>query len=440
MPKVPIESAEDLSDWYTPGVADPCKAIRENKDMVFECTNKWNTVAIVSDCSRVLGLGNIGPEAGYPVMEGKALLFKFLGGVDAFPICLSTKNLKDIVNVVNCIQPSFGGINLEDIEHPKCFRILEQLRSGLKIPVWHDDQQGTATIVLSALVNSLKIVGKKMANISVSMIGSGAANMAIAKIIAKAGVRLENIIMVDSKGILHPNRKRLQGDQPEKWQMCQKTNREGRRGGIAEAMKSTDVCMAFSRPGPGIITKNMVESMNDDAIVFACANPIPEILPKEAKKAGARIIATGCSGTSNQVNNSLGFPGIFRGVLDVRAYKITDEMCMAAAFELAKAAEEMGINDNFIIPKMEDWEVYPREAVVVAEKAMEQGVARIEKSREELFDDAYSIIKNSREKLVLFIKKGFVAPHPAKVSIKLNTEKVWQKIRTRTLCNSACMV
>jgi len=406
MPKVPIESAQDFSIWYTPGVAEPCKIIQENKDMVFEYTNRWNAVAIISDCTRVLGLGDIGPEAGYPVMESKALLFKFLGGVDAIPICLGTNDQSKIVDVVKYIQPSFGGINLEDIEQPKCYRILERLKPELKIPVWHDDQQGTATIVLSALINSLKIIGKRMDNILVSMIGSGAANMAIAKLIAKAGVKLDNIFMVDSKGILHPGRKKLRVSQPEKWEMCLKTNGEWRKGGIADAMKDADVCIAFSRPGPGIITKKMVKSMNDDAIIFACANPVPEILPNDVKEAGAKIVATGLSGLPNQINNSLGFPAIFRGVLDVRASKITDEMCMAAALELANAAEEEGLNENFIIPTMDSWEVYPREAVAVAEKAIEQGIAKIKKSRKELFDDAYSIIKNSREKSFLLIKNA----------------------------------
>ncbi|MEM3754570.1 MAG: NADP-dependent malic enzyme [Candidatus Bathyarchaeia archaeon] len=406
-PKCPIRNFEDFAIWYTPGVAEPCKKIIENSEKVYELTNKWNTVAIVTDGSRVLGLGDIGPEASYPVMEGKALLFKYLGGVDAFPVCLGIKNPDDIINVVKAIQPSFGGINLEDISQPKCFYVLERLRNEMDIPVWHDDQQGTATVVLAGLMNALKLVGKKINEVLITMVGAGAANVSVARMIIAAGVRPGNIIMVDSKGILHPNRIDLKGHH-EKWNLCLKTNKEGRLGGIKEAIKDADVCIAMSRPGPGIITKDMIKTMNNKAIVFACANPIPEIWPWEALEAGAKIVATGRSDFPNQINNSLGFPGIFRGALDVRAKTITDEMCIAAAKELANLAEEKGLKDDYILPTMDDWEVFPREAVAVGQKAIEKGIARLKLSREEIYVKAKNLIEETRNSIEFMIKHNII--------------------------------
>ncbi len=415
IPKCVIRNFDDFGIWYTPGVAKPCKAIKKDKKLVYDFTNRWNTVAVISDGTRVLGLGDIGPEAGLPVMEGKALLFKYLGGVDAFPICLDTKNPDEIITAVKWLQPSFGGINLEDIEKPKCFYILETLRKELEIPVWHDDQQGTAAIVLSGLINALKIVGKKMNQVSIAMVGAGSANIRTAKIIIAAGVKSKNIMMVDSKGILHSGRKDLEGRKkknPYKWEMCLKTNVEGRTGGIPEALKDSDVCIAMSKPGPGTIKKGWISMMTDDSIVFTCANPIPEIWPWEAKEAGARIVATGRSDFPNQVNNSLGFPGIFRGTLDVRAKTITDEMCIAAAYELAKCAEEKGINENYLIPTMEEWEVFPREAVAVGMKAIEQGIARKKMSKSKLYNLSSSIIRRSREITKTMMKKGYIKLPP----------------------------
>ena len=410
--KAPVRTFDDFAIWYTPGVADPCKVIQKDREAVYEYTNKWNTVAVVSDGTRVLGLGNIGPEAGLPVMEGKALLFKYLGGVDAFPICLATTNPEEIITAVKWIQPAFGGINLEDIEHPKCFYILERLRKEAEIPVWHDDQQGTATITLAGTLNALKIVGKKLDQVQVAMIGAGAANICIARILIAAGINPETLIMVDSKGILHPGRTDVKEKYPEKWEMCLKTNKEGRVGGIPEAMKGADITIAMSKPGPGTIKPEWVKSMADDAIVFACANPIPEIWPWEAKEAGARIVATGRSDFPNQINNSLGFPGIFRGTLDVRAKTITDEMCIAAAYELAKLAEEKGLQEDYIVPTMDDWEVYPREAVAVALKAIEQGIARKKLSRQELYDVAVATIRRAREMTSCLMEQGFIQPPP----------------------------
>jgi Malic enzyme len=392
-------------------VAEVCKAIKANKEKVFEYTNKWNNVAVVSDGTRILGLGDIGPEAGMPVMEGKALLFKYLGGVDAYPICLDTKDPDELIKTVLNLQPSFGGVNLEDIALPKCFYILEELRKRARIPVWHDDQQGTATIALAGLTNALKVVGKKMDETLVSMIGAGSANTAVLKVLIAAGVKPGNVIMCDISGILHPDRKDFESGDP-RYNFCQITNGEGRKGGMPEAMKGTDVCIAYSAPGPGTIKKEWVASMATDPIIFSCANPVPEIWPWEAKEGGAKIVATGRSDFPNQVNNSLGFPGIFRGVLDVRAKMITDEMCVAAAEEVAKVAEEKGLSEKYIIPDMDEWEVYPKEAVAVGMKAIEQGIAKVKLTKDELYEKAERIIKRSREQTQFLMRHGFIKPPP----------------------------
>jgi len=413
MPKCAVTSFEDFAIWYTPGVAAPCREIQANPDKSFELTNRWNYVAVVSDGTRVLGLGDIGPEAAMPVMEGKALLFKYLGGVDAFPLCLKTKDPDELVRALELIEPTFGGINLEDIEKPKCFYVLEKARERLQIPVWHDDQQGTATVILAGLINAFKIVGKDPKKSLITLIGAGAANIRTAYVLIRWGIKPGNIIMVDSKGILHPNRRDIRKeDDPWKYELTQITNAEGREGGIPEAMRGVDAVVGASRPGPDVIKKEWIKMMADNPIVFACANPIPEIWPWEAKEAGARIVATGRSDFPNQVNNSLGFPGIFRGVLDVRAKTITDDMCIAAAEELAKFAEEKGIHEDYILPTMEDWEVYPREAVACALKSIEQGVARIKLSRQELYERAVAIIKNARESLEALMRHGLIKKPP----------------------------
>jgi malate dehydrogenase (oxaloacetate-decarboxylating) len=407
-PKCCIRNFDDFAIWYTPGVAKPCLDIRDNPEMVFEHTNKWNFVAVVSDGTRVLGLGDIGPEAGMPVMEGKALLFKYLGGVDAFPICVDTKDPDLLIETVKLLQPSFGGINLEDISQPKCFHVLDTLRTNCRIPVWHDDQQGTAAVTVAGLINALKIVGKEMSKVKVAMLGAGASNICIARMIMLAGINPENIILVDSKGILHQGREELKEKYKEKWEMCQKTNPEGRTGGPAEAIDGADVLIALSTPGPDTVKKDWIKSMAQDSVVFVCANPIPEIWPWEAKEAGARVVATGRSDFPNQVNNSLGFPGIFRGTLDVMARTITDEMCIAAAEELAKCAEDKGLREDYLIPTMDEWEVYPREAASVGRKAIEQGVARLEMSWDDIFDEAARVIKKARDQFHLLQDKGFI--------------------------------
>jgi len=413
LPKCSITGPQDFAIWYTPGVAVPCKEIYADTEKSFELTNRWNSVAVVSDGTRVLGLGDIGPEAAMPVMEGKALLFKYLGGVDAFPLCLKTKDPEEIVRACELIEPSFGGINLEDIEKPKCFFVLAKARERLQIPVWHDDQQGTATVILAGLINAFKIVGKKPQECIITLIGSGAANIRTAFVLMKWGMKPGNIIMVDTRGIIHAGREDItKMEDPWKYELAQLTNAEGRTGNLPQAFKGVDAVVAASKPGPGTIKKEWVASMASNAIVFTCANPIPEIWPWEAKEAGARIVATGRSDFPNQVNNSLGFPAIFRGVLDVKAKTVTDDMCIAAAQELATFAEERGIKEDYILPRMEEWEVYPREAVACALKSIEQGVARVKLSRQELYERAEKIIKTARKSVNVLMKEGIIKKTP----------------------------
>ncbi len=411
VPKCVIRDINDFAIWYTPGVAAACMEIYQNPEKAFDHTNRANMVGIVTDGTRVLGLGDIGPLAAMPVMEGKALLFKYLGGVDAFPICLDTKDPDEFIRTVKILTPSFGGINLEDIENPKCFYILEKLRAEATIPVWHDDQQGTAAVTLAGLINALKVVGKKIEDVKITMIGIGAANVCIAKMIIKAGADPKKFIVVDSKGILSRKRDDIKPSHKEKMEFCHLTNGENRDGGIEEAIKGQDVVIALSKPGPDVIKKEWISAMADDAIVFVCANPIPEIWPWDAKEAGARVVATGRSDFPNQVNNSVGFPAIFRGTLDVMARTITDEMCIAAAYELAKCAEDKGLHEDYLLPTMEEWEVFPREAVAVAKKAMEQGVARLRLTEKELFTIAEGKIRRARDEVGLLMEKGIIAPY-----------------------------
>jgi malate dehydrogenase (oxaloacetate-decarboxylating) len=410
--KCRVRDFDDFAIWYTPGVAAPCKAIAADPELVYEMTNKWNTVAVVSDGTRVLGLGDIGPKAGLPVMEGKALLYKYLGGVDAWPIMLDTKDPDKIIEAVLLIQPGFGGVNLEDLSQPKCFRILDTLRQKAEIPIWHDDQQGTAMVTLAGLINALKIVGKKISGARIVFVGSGASNVACSRLIFASGGTPELCLMVDSKGILNKNRKDIELRKAEfvdKWKLCQSTNAEGREGGIPEALKGADVVIALSTPGPDVLRKEWIKTMAKDSIVFACANPVPEIWPWEAKEAGAAVVATGRSDFPNQVNNSLGFPGIFRGALDVRAKTVTDEMCIAAARALADMAAEHGLNPEYILPTMDEWEVFPREAAAVAAKAVEQGIARKPVTHDEEYQHAAAIIRRSRNLTQTMMEEGFIA-------------------------------
>lgn len=412
--KVPVRKNKadyDFSIWYTPGVAEPCKQIDKKKERVYDYTNKNNMVAVVSDGTRVLGLGDIGPEAGLPVMEGKALLFNYLGAVDAVPICVDTKKKEEIKDLVKRLQPTFGGINLEDIEKPKCFGLLEELREELDIPVWHDDQQGTALVSLAGLLGALKLVGKKPEEIKLTIGGAGAAGINNAKYSIVGGVKPENIKIWDSKGILSPTRDDLEeGDYKLEW--AKKTNPEGLEGDKGEGLEGADACISTSAPGPGVIKKEEVEKMADDAILFACANPVPEIPPDVAKEAGVRVMGTGRSDHPNQVNNSLGFPAVFRGALDVNASDITDEMCIAAAYAIAERAEELGLKEDKIIPSMNDQELYIKEAIAVAKKAMEQGIARVELTDKELEEGVRKKIESSKEVTDLLMQEKKIPPFP----------------------------
>lgn len=415
LPKCPIRDFADFSLWYTPGVAAPCQAIKAAPELAYVHTNKANTIAIISDGTRVLGLGDIGPLAGLPVMEGKALLFKYLGGVDAVPLCLATKDPEELIRTVKILEPAFGGVNLEDIAQPKCFRILDRLRQEMTIPIWHDDQQGTAAVVVAALSNALKVVGKDLAHIRIALIGTGAANIATYRLLLAAGAMAGSVIACDSKGILHPGRQDIEQQQDlfqDKWRLCRDSNTDGISGGIAEAMRDADVAIAFSACGPGIIRPEWVKRMATQAIVFACANPIPEIWPWEAREAGASIVATGRGDFPNQVNNSLIFPAVFRGALDVRARAITDTMALAAARELAFIAEASGLQAERIVPRMDEWEIYPRVAAATAMQAQQENVARQKVDHAELLKLATDAIRGAREAIHALMREGFIASVP----------------------------
>ncbi len=417
IPKVPVRRIKDFAIWYTPGVAEPSRRIAKDPDLSFEFTARWNTIAVVSDGTRVLGLGKIGPEGAYPVMEGKALIFKFLGGVDAVPLVHRGRDPEKFLELLELVEPSFGGINLEDIESPKCFYLLEEARKRLQIPVWHDDQQGTAAITLAGLINAFHIVGKDMRKSRIVIFGAGAANLALYRLLKIYGVPPENIVVLDSKGVLHPDRfdiDKLMISHPWKYQVAVETKGDGLNPGdpVWKALEGADALVAASKPGPGVIKKEWVAKMAKDAIVFAEANPVPEIWPWEAKEAGARIVATGRSDFPNQVNNSLVFPGVFRGVLDVRAKTVTDTMAVAAAEEIARYAREKGIHEDYIVPTMEEWDVYPRVAAAVAVKAVEEGVARKTTTYKEEYERAKEIIGLTREKYQLLWEKGLIKRPP----------------------------
>ncbi|MFH1260020.1 MAG: NADP-dependent malic enzyme [Elusimicrobiota bacterium] len=406
--KCKVAGIDDFSLWYTPGVAEPCKAIQRNTDLVYDYTNRWNTVAVVSDGSRVLGLGDIGPEAALPVMEGKALIFKYLGGVDAIPICVDASEPEELINLVKRLQPSFGGINLEDIAQPKCFSILARLRKECDIPVWHDDQQGTATVTLAGVINALKVVHKNLPEVKIVLLGAGAANLCIARLLIFAGADPKKMIILDTKGALHAGRKELKKTHPDKWELCLKTNPQKRTGDLPRVLPEADVLIALSQTGPDVIKKEWIKTMAEDSIVFACANPVPEIWPWKAKEAGAKVVATGRSDFPNQVNNSLGFPGIFRGALDVRAKTISNEMCLAAANELADYACKKGLKRERILPTMDDWEVYSNVAVAVAKMAMSQGLARLKVRPAALKEKADYLIQRAQKMTQMLMKEEFI--------------------------------
>ncbi len=368
--KVPVETADDLSLAYTPGVAQPCLEIQKDINKSYELTRRHNLCAVITDGSAVLGLGDIGPEAGMPVMEGKCVLFKAFGDVDAIPLCVKTQDVDEFVNAVYLISGSFGGINLEDIAAPRCFEIERKLKEKCDIPIFHDDQHGTAVITLAGLVNALKVVGKKKEDIKVVTSGAGAAAIAIVKLLLSAGVK--HVVMCDRKGAIYKGREGLNWIKEE---MAEVTNQEQEKGSLADVIKGADVFIGVS--GPGTLTTDMVKTMAKDAIIFACANPTPEIFPEEAKAGGARIVSTGRSDYPNQINNVLAFPGIFRGAFDVRASDINEEMKMAAAEALASLIPDDELNEENIIPKAFDKRVGPAVAKAVADAARRSGVARV---------------------------------------------------------------
>ena len=368
--KVPVETKEDLSLAYTPGVAEPCLAIKDDVEKSYELTRRHNLCAVVTDGTAVLGLGDIGPEAGMPVMEGKCVLFKAFGDVDAFPLCVKSKEVDDIVNTVYLLSGSFGGINLEDISAPRCFEIERKLKEKCDIPIFHDDQHGTAVITLAGLLNAIKLTGKKKEEVKIVTSGAGAAAISITKLLLSAGFK--NIIMTDRTGIIYKGREGLNWIKEE---MAEETNLGGMQGSLADALVGADVFIGVS--APGLVTKEMVATMNKDAIIFACANPTPEIFPDEAKEGGAAVIATGRSDFPNQINNVLAFPGIFRGTFDVRAKDINEEMKMAAAKALADLISDDELSADYIIPAAFDKRVGPAVAKAVAEAARESGVARL---------------------------------------------------------------
>ena len=369
-PRAKVDSKEALSLAYTPGVAEPCLVIQKDVEKSYELTRRWNTVAVVTDGTAVLGLGDIGPEAGMPVMEGKCVLFKAFGDVDAIPLCVRTKDVEEIVKTVSLLAGSFGGVNLEDISAPRCFEIEKRLKEVCDIPIFHDDQHGTAVVTLAGLINALKLTGKKIEEVKIVTSGAGAAGIAIIKLLISMGAK--NVIMTDREGAIYKGRENLN---PIKMEMAEITNLSMEKGRLSDVIKNADVFIGVS--APGTLSKEMVKSMAEKPIIFACANPIPEIFPEDAKAAGAAVVSTGRSDFPNQINNVLCFPGIFRGALDVRAKDINDEMKVAAAYAIAELVSDQELNAEYILPAAFDERVKDAVAKAVAEAAKKSGVARV---------------------------------------------------------------
>ena len=369
-PRAKVDSKEALSLAYTPGVAEPCLAIQKDVEKSYELTRRWNTVAVVTDGTAVLGLGDIGPEAGMPVMEGKCVLFKAFGDVDAIPLCVRTKDVEEIVKTVSLLAGSFGGVNLEDISAPRCFEIEKRLKEVCDIPIFHDDQHGTAVVTLAGLINALKLTGKKIEEVKIVTSGAGAAGIAIIKLLLSMGAK--HVIMTDREGAIYKGRENLN---PIKMEMAEITNLSMEKGSLSDVIKNADVFIGVS--APGTLNKDMVKSMAEKPIIFACANPIPEIFPEDAKEEGAAVVSTGRSDFPNQINNVLCFPGIFRGALDVRAKDINDEMKVAAAYAIAELVSDQELNAEYILPAAFDERVKDAVAKAVAEAAKKSGVARV---------------------------------------------------------------
>jgi len=415
MPKAGIYGFNWFNVWYTPGVSAVSTSIRDNPDLSFELSNRGNLVAVVSDSTRVLGDGDCSPSGGLGVMEGKAFLMKYLGGVDAQALCINSYNAQGkhdpdrIIEFVKMVEPSFGAINLEDISQPNCYKVLDTLREACNIPVWHDDAQGTGSVTLAGLINALRVVGKEIGKIRIVMYGAGASNTTIARLIIMAGGDPEKLILFDTKGTLHKGRDDIKADKAfyRKWELCEKTN-PGRVDDIVKALTGADVLIALSKPGPNTIKPEWIKVMGTKPVVFACANPVPEIYPYAAKEAGAYIVATGRGDFPNQVNNSMGFPGILKGALLVRARKITDEMAIAAAYSIANFAQKKGIHPDYIMPTMDETEVFAEEAADVAMMAIKNSVARINVEREHVHKQTLADIKEARAAIDLLMKHDFI--------------------------------
>jgi malate dehydrogenase (oxaloacetate-decarboxylating) len=422
VPKCGVYGLNWFNVWYTPGVSKISTTIRDDNDVSFSLSGRGNLVAVVSDSTRVLGDGDCTPPGGLGVMEGKAMLMKYLGGVDATALCVDSrgpdgKNDPDkLISFVKMVQHSFGAINLEDISQPNCFKVLDELRDACDIPVWHDDAQGTACITLAGLLNALKLAGKKLPEVKIVLLGAGAANTTIARLILADGGDPARMIVFDSKGSLHAGREDIKNDKRNyrKWEICEKTN-PGRAASEAEALKGADVLIALSKPGPDTVKREWISSMADRAVVFACANPVPEIWPYAAKEAGAFIVATGRGDFPNQVNNSVCFPGILKGALLVRAKKITDGMAICCAHSIADFSEKRGITADSIIATMEETEVFAVEAADVAQQAIKEGVARLRLSWEETYNRAKADIAAARALVEDMKKLGHIKEPPAEI-------------------------
>src|SRR6056297_2695259 len=416
-PKAGVFGFNWFNIWYTPGVSKVSTNIRDDNDTSFELSNRGNLVAVVSDSTRVLGDGDVTPPGGLGVMEGKAFLMKYLGGVDAVPLCIDSRNdqgekvAETIIEFVKRCQHSFGAINLEDISQPKCYKVLDTLREECIIPVWHDDAQGTACVTLAGLTNALKLADKDLSEAKIVYFGAGASNTTIARIIIAAGGNPENMIMFDSSASLDCNRKDLEenSDFYRKWELCQKTNPDKIQD-FDEAMKDADVLIALSKPGPDTIKPESISRMADKSTVFTCANPVPEIYPYAAKEAGAFIAATGRGDFPNQVNNSLGFPGILKGALMVRASKVTDKMAVAASYSMANYAEKKGIHPDYIMPKMDETDMFAFEAADVAMQAIKDGVARVDNDWDTIYNRTLEDIGHTRQTIDMMMEKGFINP------------------------------
>lgn len=431
MPKAGIYGFNWFNVYYTPGVSMVSTSIRDDNDASFDLSNRGNLVAVVSDSTRVLGDGDVTPPGGLGVMEGKAFLMKYLGGVDAVALCINSYNKEGrhdadkIIDFVKMLEPSFGAVNLEDISQPNCFKVLDTLREECDIPVWHDDAQGTASVTLAGLINALRVVGKDLKNVHIVLLGAGAANTTAARLLLADGADPEKMIVFDSKGGLHKGRDDVKADTAyyRKWEICEATN-PGRIEREEEAFKGADVIIAASKPGPDTIKPDWIRSMNHKPIVFACANPVPEIYPYAAKEAGAYVVATGRGDFPNQVNNSMGFPGILKGALMVRARKITDEMAIAAAHAVADYAEKKGIHPDYIMPTMEETEVFAAEAADVAMQAIKDGVARVKLEWDEVYQTTLADVTGARAAIDLLQANGLIKAPDIKLLIEARDRAV----------------